>query len=221
MTVNTQQLRPGDRTPSLTETIQTIVRQILLQVQTSQPGEIVSYDKSTQRASVQPLFDRVFADGQKVSSPVISDVPVRFPAWEGGFIHHPVNPGDPCFLIAAQRSLDNWKSTGGCIDPEFGRIFDLTDLIAIPGVLSNEDSFTPENNTDILLSNGSSQLAISPDGFFAIGNEAEELIQILVDLILSLRNARTVTLTGPQPLLDPADPGFILIEQRLRSLLKE
>jgi hypothetical protein len=51
-------------------------------------------------------------------------------------ITFPVAAGDIVLLCFAQTSLDNWLQLGGVVDPQDSRKFDLSDAIAIPGLLS-------------------------------------------------------------------------------------
>lgn len=218
--INTQSPRSGDSTPSLIDTIETVIRRNILDLNFSMPGMIISYNSENQRAVVQPLFDNIFADGSRDQLQPISNVPVQFPRSRDSFIHVPVDGGTPCLLIFSQRALDAWKaSSGSCVDPRFGRILDLTDAIAIPGVSPNLDTLKMDNPKDITIKNKDANLRLAPDGKISISNSSEELIQILIDLVLSLRNSRTATAAGPQPLIDGADPMFTNLEQRLMTFL--
>lgn len=165
------------------------------------PAKIVSYDHTTQLASIQPLFKRTFADGTVLDLPIIPNVPVQFPRSAKAFIHMPLSEGDACFLLFSQRSLDTWKQSGNIVDPAEDRKFDLSDCIAIPGVSAFDQGFTPENGKDVFLVNDSGKMCITPQGKFALSNGSVELIDLLTQLIGILQSAQTNTSIGPQPFI--------------------
>ena len=54
----TDQLR--DRTPGLTQVIENAINKKLFDVHTALPGEIISYDASTNLAVIQPMIKRKY-----------------------------------------------------------------------------------------------------------------------------------------------------------------
>lgn len=105
---------------------------------TALPGVVVSYDQVTQTISAQVVIQSRYkqADGTLVAytPPVVSGIPVAFPAGAGWSITWPLEAGDPVVLVFAERSLDEWKATGNSAStPRHLRRFDLSDAIAIPG----------------------------------------------------------------------------------------
>lgn len=98
------------------------------------PGRIETFDAATGLASVKPLVRDVGADGVTRSVPVVCNVPVQFPGAGSFRVTFPVKPGDPCFLIFSDRSLDVWIAQGGEVDPVDPRRHALSDAVAILGV---------------------------------------------------------------------------------------
>ena len=210
----------GDRTPTLTEVIQTAIESYLVELNTSMPGEIVSYDASTQTATVQPLFKRTFVNGIEpvvLDLPQITSVPVMFPRSADSFIHFPIATGDPCLIIFAQRSLDNWAQSGGCVDPDDDRRHDLSDAIAIPGLSASNNSFEVSDPEAVTVKNGDSEIILKSDGTIQLKNDSEELVNIVSELMQLIEAATTNTVLGPQPFINLA--AFTALRTRLETLL--
>lgn len=120
------------------EITQKLVRHQIAMIHTVLPGVIVSYDEATQKVSVRASISSRFEDRNGVvqvqTQPTISNVPVAFPSSTNNSITWPLTPGDPCLLVFAERSLDEWKSTGGTdIEASHLRRHSLTDAICLPG----------------------------------------------------------------------------------------
>jgi len=104
---------------------------------TAFPGEIVSFDPSTCRATIMPkMFFRI-PSGGTLPYPNVSGVPVVIPqsAAQGTTIAFPIKPGDGCLVIVAEQSLDYWMygiNRDGNEGSDLG--FDLTNAICIPGL---------------------------------------------------------------------------------------
>jgi len=212
-------LRPEEsgRTPTLEGLIRTAIESYLVQINTSMPGRIESFDSENQTATVQPLFRRTFADDSQVDLPQITNVPVQFPRSSMGSIYFPVGQGDPCLLIFSQRSLDNWQQSGDIVDPDDDRMFDLSDAVAIPGVSANGQGITIDDPAAVELRNDQGLIQIKPDGTFQIKGASEELLAIVVELFDLINVARTNTMLGPQPFTNLAD--FAALKARLETLV--
>ena len=194
-------------TPTLAETILVVLDSELVKINTSMPGNIVKYDPATQTADIQPSLKREYYDGSAVDLPVLPGVPIVFPRTATSFIHLPLQAGDPVVVIFSQRSLDNWKTTGGTAEPADARKFDLSDAIAIPGGEAPNKPFTVSDPTAITIKNDSGEFVILPAGKFKIKNASDELIDVLsqvtekVGTISDTLSKDTVnTIFGPMPL---------------------
>jgi hypothetical protein len=102
--------------PTLAELLETVHRSYMLDVHTSMPGRVRSYDAATQTADVEPLILGALQDedGFNVyeARPVIQNVPVR---WEraGDYYDHKPLTADNCgWLIFSEDSYAQWRTTG-------------------------------------------------------------------------------------------------------------
>ena len=133
----------------------------MLDVNTSIDGVIVSYADGL--ATVQPIGQKRFADGDVLDFPPIRRVPVRWPSFNGGQagFKGPVTPGDKCQLIFSQQASDGSDDM---------RRFDLTDAYAI--IASNETVQGGRNNDDCIMWFGAAYIKITPAGAVEINAPA-------------------------------------------------
>lgn len=149
---------------NLTALLNQAIRNRLAEVQTSMPGEIVSYNYKKQMAVVQPSINRVYADKRVEKYPVINNVPVIFPRSGGASMTFPVKRGDSVLLIFTARSIDTWANKGGIVNQDDNRMHSINDAIAIPGLTSFAAGSMAKNNEDVLLTYSGASIAIKPSG---------------------------------------------------------
>ena len=109
-------------------------------------------------------------------------------------------------MVFQQRSTDEWSETGGIVNPEDPRKLDLADAVALPGLYPFNDTINASED-NIRIQNDQSRIDMTPDGKFAIKNEAsgKELIGVLKKHVEDLRDIiRVNTAIGPQPLVPSA-----------------
>lgn len=186
-------------TPTLAELLRGAIDRRLSGLRTAMPGQVVSFDGATGKAKVQPIIDDIAPDGQIESGervveklPIINDVPVlMFGAGGGGHkIRFALRPGDIVLLIVCSSSIDKWLSAGKGGDPLDDRHHDLSDAVAIPGLL-------PFNDPD---SGGfhDTALTIDSDGDILVGGTQALALKSDVDELRAKFNAHThaVATTG-------------------------
>lgn len=204
----------GQRTPTLSEVIRTGIDARLLDVHTSLPGKIVSFDPARQLADVQPLTKRVLIDedGNELveTLPVLPEVPVKFPRASGAFFSFPVHVGDFCLLIFNEASVDEFSANNGLpYAPGDLRRFSLSDAVALLGFYPVTRALAPtdydsndivlgfENGTKIYIQPGPSGLvnigSKTASDFVALAQKMRTEIQTIVDAI---KNAATGSQDG-------------------------
>lgn len=119
-------------------------------VHTALPGEVVSFNPQTNRASVKPFGKYKATDGRQFPYPVIHNAPVYFPCGMGGRagVSFPVIAGDGCLIIFSMEQMDDFLSEGKTnnIDP---RKHSLNDAIVIPGLYSPAATPNKTNPNDV------------------------------------------------------------------------
>lgn len=105
---------------------------------TALPGRIVSYDTSSQTASVKSILGLVRHenDGKRVVDdiPEISDVPVQYPRSGSYGMTFELNAGDTGMIMFSQVALERWLSTGKGGDPGNASRFSLAGAFFVPGI---------------------------------------------------------------------------------------
>ncbi|MCP3944602.1 MAG: phage baseplate protein [Desulfobacteraceae bacterium] len=203
-------------TPSMTEVIESIINRCLVDLHTSLPGIIQSYDPEKKKADVKPALKRQFKNNQLEELNLITDVPVAFLQTNNFIFSIPLKKGDEVLLIFSERSLDKWLKSGKTINPEDPRKFDLSDAIAIP-ILKPFETGKQADPENALIEHGKSVIKISPNGTFAITNGKEEVINLIKELADACASIITNTQIGPQPPTNKAQ--FQQLSQRIGGLI--
>ena len=112
-------------------------------------GKIVSFNATNQSAVVDIVYQRTLkgvvpipgaigAGDLSINYPRLADVPCVILGGGGAHLTFPINTGDFCLLLIADRDIDNWLNTSNAnpVPPATDRTHDLTDAIALVG-LSN------------------------------------------------------------------------------------
>lgn len=176
------------------------VLSILNSVHTCLPGIVKSFDPTTNKAVIQPALNKAYVSGP-MEMPVLESVPVMFPK----NMFFPIVPGDYVLLLFAERSIDLWLSVGGQVTPDDPRKFNLSDAIAIPGLVPFTGDFSVNNGEDYSISFGGSSISIKPNGDImiktankvAIGNTTTEVLDILSQTLDLLATSITASPGSP------------------------
>lgn len=189
---------------------------------TALPGIVMSYDPESNKATIQPALNKNYVTGVQ-TMPVLENVPVMFP----NFVRFPVNQGDYVLLVFAERSLDLWLSVGGQVTPTDPRKFDLSDAIAIPGLVPFTETYPDNNNQDFVIDYAGSNIRINSNGDIiidtsnkvAIGNSTTEVLDILSQLMTLLQGAVVMgsAFNGP---LNPAFTSQVGVIQAQLDAIK-
>lgn len=102
--------------------MRTLIQSELIDINTSIEGVIVSYDGGF--ATVRPIGNKRYADGDSIPFPEIRMVPVKWPVFAGGNagLRGPIQAGDKCLIVFAQQAADGTDDM---------RRFDISDAYAV------------------------------------------------------------------------------------------
>lgn len=152
--------------PSAAEVLEALRRSIVARVHTSIPGEVVSFNPLTNTVDVKlAIKDFVFdGDGERAyDDPIVfPSVPVVWPRGGGYVITVPLKAGDFVWLMFAERSLAEWRTTGQVSEPLDSRRLSVGYPVALPGAFPDVEVLSPEPTKD--LPNRTSKMVVGKDG---------------------------------------------------------
>jgi len=198
--------------PDPTQALRDAITAVMMGKSFPIPGEIQDFDGATLTATVKPCIKQKKVSGELEERASIPNVPIHF--WSAGpfAIHSAPKKGDEVFLIFSGRSMDVFKSNGGCVDPGDGRFLHTSDCIALVGNFSNPSAKAGKAPGDELwmgLRDGSSGFSVTPSGAIKIGSDTAELVQLVHDVVsevsgivtsITSATALVTTLGTPAPL---------------------
>jgi hypothetical protein len=179
------------------------------EIVTTFDATIVSYDRATQMAEIQPKLKRKFGD-KELTAPALQKIRIAMPAGGGFGMHYDLKAGDPVVAHARMRNTDASQTDGSDADAAPGRMHDMSDSIAFPG--GGDDAKTMTNmpaggahygatdgkkgmqvradgSTAIVGGpDGSDKLKVTPNGKVDLQAGGESLFQIIADVVTLLRD---------------------------------
>ena len=133
--------------------IRNLINSELIDLNTSINGVVVSYANGL--ATVRPTANKRFQDGEVLPFPIIFNVPVRWPSFNGGQcgFKGPIRAGDNVLVIFSQQAKDGTDDQ---------RRFDLSDAYCIPA--HNSTTAQGGNNDDTVMYFGAAYIKITSGG---------------------------------------------------------
>ena len=183
-------------------------------IRTAFPARITAFDADAgPTASVQPAIQAAYWDADLeepvfFEMPEITNCPVHYPAGGGFQITYPLEAGDDCLVLIAERSIDEWMATGNASNiPRMLRRFDLSDAIVIPGLRPNARALTNVDTGALQIRNeNGSVMRVNDDGTVYLGNSLADLVAETEDLATETNNIVTALASLGLSLSGAADP---------------
>lgn len=155
------------------DVVKTAIRSLLSdELHTCLPGKITKIiDYKKKKVSVKPLVKRSYVDGTILELPIIDNVPVVYPEIGEALLKFPLIVGTKVLLVFAERSLDNWLSSGNDSLPGHAIKFSITDAIAIIGLndFSSANDLITDNTSFEMIYKGA-KITIKDDGTMILDN---------------------------------------------------
>ncbi len=129
------------------------------------PAQVVSYDRATNRATIQPMISIVTTNNTLVQRGVLASIPVLQIGGGGFVISCPLKPGDLGWIKANDRDISLFLKFLQNSSPNTGRLHSFENAMFIPdtmfkNVVINEED---EGNLVIQTIDGTARVAIWPD----------------------------------------------------------
>lgn len=155
------------------------------------PAQIVSYDRATNRAQVQPLIRLVTTDNRQLARAPVASVPVMQFGGGGFVLSFNLQPGNLGWIKASDRDISLFLQTYGMQAPNSARLHSFSDAVFIPDVmtgytLAGEDA----DNAVLQTLDGSVKVALG------------------ADQVKLAAGAASFTLSATQAVLDVSGAGF-------------
>lgn len=184
---------------TLTDAVRSAIQYHFTGVHTAIPATFVSFDETNRSATVQPSINKNYMDGTTARLPVIHKVPVMFPFGGGSSVTFPINEGDYCLLIICERSLEEWKRLGIDEKPIDRRKFNLSDAVAIPGLVPFTETMQPiDGNFSIRY--GDSSITITQSGEIQI-NSGIQIVSVTAGGDINISSNANVSISSIGSLL--------------------
>lgn len=131
---NSNQANDGNLAGGLAE----YLRSVLMGVDDMLPATVVSYDRTTNRAVLQPLVMMGSTGGEKVRRAQQANIKVFRFGGGGFFMSYPIKPGDFGWIKACDRDISLIMQRGGLEDwPNTKRIHKFNDAMFFPDTLKD------------------------------------------------------------------------------------
>lgn len=158
--------------------------------------EIATFSRHDEVPEGSTSFDRL--QPQEGNYPILLDVPVVFPRGGGCTLTFPIQTGDECLVIFADRCIDFWWQNGDVQSRSRERMHDYSDAFVIPGPQSQAKKISDISTTGAQLrtDDGAAFVEVAAGGDITATTTGAMTI-----------NAPTITLNGAVTINGPLTQG--------------
>ena len=144
---------------------------ILMNMEKVLPGIVQSYDRNTNRATIQPAITGIASQGQKIAREPLINIPVFSMAGGGIVLSFPLKQGDTGWLIAADRNIAIFKQNLEESAPNDYRKHTFQDSFFLPDKI-NDLSISNEDDGAVVIqtTDGSAKFTLGASGINITGN---------------------------------------------------
>lgn len=215
--------------PNLPDLFAQFRQNLLVTLNCHQVGEIVSWDRNTQSASVKIKMMRLVGS-QQIQYPILTHCPVHILCGGAGRVTFPIAAGDPCLILFNDRDLDNWFESGADAVPNSFRTHSLSDGLVIVGFRNSANKLVGISATDTELGQGNTVVGMDGakisvrNGSTSLKLALDDLFTNLDDLMVKLKAWINTGGSTPNPAtitaLGVAQANFATTKATVDSLLK-
>ncbi len=129
------------------------------------PAKVIAYNRTTNRAQIQPLIYQVTTLNELVNRAQIASVPVLQIGGGGFVMSFPINPGDLGWIKANDRDISLFLRNYEIAAPNTQRKHNFSDALFIPDSFMKDVTIASEDANNMVIQNldGSVRIAIWPD----------------------------------------------------------
>lgn len=149
------------------------------------PAIVKSFDAEAQTVEADIAIMRI-VEGENKPYTLLVDIPILLPTVQGFHITLPIQPGDECLLIFADRCIDSWFTEGGIQPQQEHRVHHISDGFALIGVNSAKNVISDYSAEHLVIRNttNSQSLTLKADGSIDITTDQPVSIKassVLID----------------------------------------
>ncbi len=130
----------------INEVIDEAMLRNFVEARTAVPGNVVAYRGSgvvgSEYVKVELGLKGTLRDGRNLTLPEVDRVPILWPGGNGFHSGIELAKGDGVFCVVSDRAIDSWLQAGGVQAPTNGRLHDITDIVALPGLRASKQAVT-------------------------------------------------------------------------------
>lgn len=142
----------------------TILRKFLQRVDDMLPARVVSFDRDTNRAAIQPMVALLTTAGAQVARAQIAEVPVFRFGGGGMLLSFNLKPGDLGWLKASDRDISMFLQSGTGGPPNTVRMHSFEDAMFYPDAMRDvEFDAEDEENAVLQTTDGKYRVALWQD----------------------------------------------------------
>jgi len=162
---------------------------LMRDVHTCMPGIVTAFDRDTQTATVQPCLQRKFKGMEPQNLPVVENVPIVYPGSGDLWLVFDIEVDSYVLLVFSERAIATWMEKGDVVDPKLRRTFNLSDAIAIPGLLPGPVQFSGavvEGEIGLRSADGTKKAVLDSSGVLTVNSQVDAAaLASKVDLIIA------------------------------------
>lgn len=203
-----QNLIPND--PTLSDLLNLLKKEIMLDLNCHHPATIQSFDAVAQTVTATINYTKTFFqlnsatrqyDPIQVNYPIIVDCPIIVMSGGDAHLTFPIAKGDECLMLFNDRDLENWLQSGQVGPVATSALHSFADAIALIGLNSSANLIQDYDAVRAVLRNGNAKVGVGTDKIL-IANTDSTLNTLLQNILTQLENLATaaaaITVTGVQ-----------------------
>ena len=116
------------------------------------PAIIISYDRATNRAIVQPQIKMISTNGDVIVRNQLASIPIMQFGGGGFVLNFPLNNGDLGWIKATDRDISLFLQSYTQVQPNTDRVHNFSDGVFIPDVMKGYSISGADSNNAVLQS---------------------------------------------------------------------
>lgn len=115
------------------------------------PAQVIAYDRTTNRARVQPLIAVVTTDNIRIDRAQVASVPVLQPGGGGFVMSFPIKTGDLGWIKANDSDISLFLQNLQNSSPNTARLHSFEDAIFIPDTMFKSVTIDPADTDNVVI----------------------------------------------------------------------